>query len=153
MNSLTPLPIKQVDLQPKASASLQTSWQQKDPRLPHFCALPVRQDARVNPCVLLRHVDDVQHKRRLGLPFKYESCSVHAVPVVGNVSVVQPAQELHLAGSEDGAEPVDGVALDVPAVAGDGAVVEELGVKSCQLFLRQNEVRICGNKETFPKGH
>lgn len=70
MNSLTLLPIKQVDLLPKASASLQTSRQQKDPRLPHFCVLPVRQDARVNPRVLLGHVDDVQHEQRLGLPFK-----------------------------------------------------------------------------------
>lgn len=70
----------------------------------------------------------------------------------GNVSIVQPAQELHLAGSEDGAEPVDGVALDVPAVTEDSAVAEELGVKSCQLFFRQNEVRICGNRETFTKG-
>lgn len=58
-----------------------------------------------------------------------------------------------MAGSEDGAEPVDGVALDVPAIAGDGAVAEELGVKSCHLFLRQNDVRICGNRDTFPKGH
>lgn len=71
---------------------------------------------------------------------------------MGNVSIVQPAQELHLAGREDGAEPVDGVALDVLAVAGDGAVAEELGVKSCQVFLIQDEVRICGDRETCPKG-
>lgn len=135
----------------KASASLPTSRQQKNPRLPHFSGLPVPQDAGVNPRVLLRHVDDSQQKRGLALPLEFEMFFAHVGPVAENVGVVHPAQELHLTGGGDGAEPVDQVALRVPAVAGDGFVGEELGVKNQQLILLQDRVPICGNRETVPK--
>lgn len=135
----------------KASASLPTSRQQKNPRLPHFFVLPVFQDAGVHPRVLLRHVDDPQQRRALSLLLGFETRRAHVGPAAENLGVGHPAQELHLTGGGDDAEPEDRVARRAPVVADDGFVGEELGVKSQLLVLLQDRVPICGNRETVPK--
>lgn len=75
----------------KTPASLQTSRQQQNPRNPQFYDLPLRQDAGVNPRVLLRHVEDAQQKRLPGLPFGFEPRFVHAVRGAENVGLVHLA--------------------------------------------------------------